>query len=187
MRAITDIGDPRLVKALAHPLRLRILSVLEQREASPSELAEELDAPLGNVAYHVRTLADLGLAKLVRRRARRGAVEHYYRVQGSPQVSDRAWAQVPETVKRAIVGTALEQAAGAAFAAAAEGGFDGDHSRLARRSLALDRDGFAALARALERFEREVEEIEAASAKRLQQDDGGPLTAGVVAMLFEGA
>src|SRR3954465_80381 len=70
MRAISDIGDPRLVKALAHPLRVQILSVLEERTASPSDLAEELGAPLGNVSYHVRTLTDLGLLKLGRARAR---------------------------------------------------------------------------------------------------------------------
>src|SRR5436853_259023 len=41
MRAISDIGDPRLVKALAHPLRVQILTTLEDRVASPSDLAAE--------------------------------------------------------------------------------------------------------------------------------------------------
>src|SRR3954467_3232590 len=118
MRAISDIGDPRLVKALAHPLRVQILTVLEGRTASPSDLAEELDAPLGNVSYHVRTLSDLGLLKLVRRRTRRGAVEHYYRARERATVSDRAWSQVPSVVRRSMVGVALEQAVDQAVAAA---------------------------------------------------------------------
>src|SRR3954470_404606 len=122
MRAISDIGDPRLVKALAHPLRVQILSTLEDRIASPSDLAAELDAPLGNVSYHVRTLADLGLVKLVKRRTRRGAVEHYYQARGRAQVTNRAWAQVPGVVKRSMVAAALEQAVDAAGAAAAAGG-----------------------------------------------------------------
>src|SRR5436190_15933750 len=126
MRAISDIGDPRLVKALAHPLRVQILTTLEDRVASPSDLAAELDAPLGNVSYHVRTLADLGLVKLVRRRTRRGAVEHYYEARGRAQVTDRAWAQVPNVVRRSMAGVALEQAMEQAAAAAADGGFDGD-------------------------------------------------------------
>ena len=66
MRTLHDINDPRLVKALAHPLRIRILAILEDRVASPSEIAEQLDAPLGNVSYHVRQLAELGLISLVR-------------------------------------------------------------------------------------------------------------------------
>src|SRR4051812_44703323 len=122
MRAISDIGDPRLVKALAHPLRVQILSTLEDRVASPSDLATELNAPLGNVSYHVRTLADLGLVKLVKRRTRRGAVEHYYQARGRAQVTNRAWAQVPGVVKRSMVAAALEQAVDAAGAAAAAGG-----------------------------------------------------------------
>ena len=65
MRPDKDVTDPRLVKALAHPLRFRILTVLDERMASPSELAEELGAPLGNVSYHVRILASLGLIRLV--------------------------------------------------------------------------------------------------------------------------
>src|SRR4051812_48000759 len=124
MRAISDIGDPRLVKALAHPLRVQILSTLEDRVASPSDLASELNAPLGNVSYHVRTLADLGLVKLVKRRTRRGAVEHYYQARGRAQVSNRAWAQVPGVVKRSMVAVALEQAVDQAGAAAAAGGLD---------------------------------------------------------------
>src|ERR687886_2662200 len=134
MRAISDIGDPRLVKALAHPLRVQILTVLEERTASPSDLAEELGAPLGNVSYHVRTLTELGLLKLVRRRTRRGAVEHYYRARGRATVSDRAWSQVPSVVRRSMTGVALEQAIEQAVAAAGGGGFDGDASSVTRPS-----------------------------------------------------
>ena len=53
--------DTTLMKALAHPLRQRILMELVTRVASPSELAEEFSEPLGNVSYHVRMLVDLEL------------------------------------------------------------------------------------------------------------------------------
>jgi DNA-binding transcriptional ArsR family regulator len=62
-----DITDPRLAKALAHPLRLEILRHLGDRTASPSEIAAEIGAPLTNVSYHVRKLRALGLIKLVRK------------------------------------------------------------------------------------------------------------------------
>src|SRR4051794_15100467 len=44
--------DQRIMKALSHPLRVRMLTLLNQKVSSPSELAEELDEPLGNVSYH---------------------------------------------------------------------------------------------------------------------------------------
>jgi DNA-binding transcriptional ArsR family regulator len=71
--------DPRVVKALSHPLRVRILSILGARVASPTQLAEETGEPLGNVSYHVRTLAGLGLIELVSTVPRRGVLEHRYR------------------------------------------------------------------------------------------------------------
>jgi hypothetical protein len=65
-----------------HPLRLRILEHLLLGEpgavASPNELSKELDAPLGNVSYHVGKLHEQGLLELVKTEPRRGAVEHFY-------------------------------------------------------------------------------------------------------------
>jgi DNA-binding transcriptional ArsR family regulator len=60
-------------KALAHPLRIRILAMLADHSASPVQLSSKLDATLGTVAYHVRTLHSLGLVELVDTRQRRGA------------------------------------------------------------------------------------------------------------------
>src|SRR4051794_8444742 len=167
MRAISDIGDPRLVKALAHPLRVQILTVLEERTASPSDLAEELGAPLGNVSYHVRTLADLGLLKLVRRRTRRGAVEHYYRARERATVSDKAWSQVPSVVRRSMVGVALEQAVDAAVTAAGSGGFESEGTSVTRHSVALDDEAVRELGGALARLHAELATIEERAAKRL--------------------
>ena len=79
MSPTADSSEPHVVKALAHPLRVRALAILTEREASPSELADELDEPLGNVSYHVRLLHDLGLIELVGTTPRRGAIEHHYR------------------------------------------------------------------------------------------------------------
>jgi DNA-binding transcriptional ArsR family regulator len=188
MRAISDIGDPRLVKALAHPLRVQILSTLEDRIASPSDLATELDAPLGNVSYHVRTLADLGLVKLVKRRTRRGAVEHYYQARGRAQVTNRAWAQVPGVVKRSMVAVALEQAVDHAGAAAVAGGFDHEDANLSRESVTLDQQGWTELSQAIERLHQELGTIQDQSAKRLKgAGDDASRQAGLVTMLFEAA
>ena len=59
--------DPRIVRALSHPIRHRVLVALNERVASPKELAAELGEPLGNVSYHTRVLAQLGCIELVAR------------------------------------------------------------------------------------------------------------------------
>lgn len=69
-----------VVKAVAHPIRREILRRLEATNGgmSPKMFADVLDRPLGDVAYHIRTLSDAGLLKLVTTKPRRGALEHFY-------------------------------------------------------------------------------------------------------------
>ena len=69
---------------MSHPLRVRILAMLDERTASPVELAGWLGASLGTVAYHVRTLERIGLVELVSETRVRGAVEHHYLMRAPP-------------------------------------------------------------------------------------------------------
>jgi DNA-binding transcriptional ArsR family regulator len=55
---VSELLPPTVAaKAVAHPLRAAILKALEDREASPVELARELQESLPNIGYHVRALA----------------------------------------------------------------------------------------------------------------------------------
>src|SRR5438309_1528453 len=148
MKPHTDV-DARVIKALAHPLRVRILSVLEQRAASPSEIAEELGAPLGNVSYHVRQLAALKLIRLVRRTPRRGAIEHHYKADARPHISDAGWAEVPEIVKQAMIGAALGNISSKVNASAGAGGFSRPEAHLSRTQVVLDGKGWEEVAKEL--------------------------------------
>ncbi|MEA2361317.1 MAG: hypothetical protein QOD71_462 [Thermoleophilaceae bacterium] len=73
-----ELSPPDAAKAIAHPLRLAILERLYDRDASPVELAREMQESLANVSYHVRALHELGAVALVRQRQVRGAMEHTY-------------------------------------------------------------------------------------------------------------
>jgi len=184
VRPDKDVTDARLVKALAHPLRVRILGVLDERMASPSELAEELDAPLGNVSYHVRILASLGLIRLVRETPRRGSVEHHYEAVPRPMISDEAWSLVPDTVKRAVIGAALEGAGRAVAAAAAAGGFDRPQAVLARETARLDAEGWQALAEAARAFGEQAQAVRRDAEARLAETGETGEEATVLVMLF---
>ncbi|HMJ03022.1 MAG TPA: winged helix-turn-helix domain-containing protein, partial [Conexibacter sp.] len=174
MRPYSDINDPRLIKALAHPLRVRILSLLETRDmASPNEMSEELGVSLGVMSYHVRRLHALGFLELVKRTPRRGAIEHHYRAKARPRVSDDVWAETPGIVKRAMVGATLQQITGYVNAAAAGGGFDRSESHLSRTLLMLDEEGWEQLAREMVRWVDVVERIEAETQERISKLPGG--------------
>lgn len=67
---------------LGHPLRTCIIEATAEAEtASPRVLADALGHPLGDVSYHVRTLAGAGLLREAGTTPRRGAVEHFYAVE----------------------------------------------------------------------------------------------------------
>jgi len=56
--------DPRNLKALAHPLRVRLLGALrEYGPATPSMLAERLGESSGSTSYHLRQLAAFGFVE----------------------------------------------------------------------------------------------------------------------------
>jgi DNA-binding transcriptional ArsR family regulator len=73
----------REAKALAHPLRLRILRLCGQQEMTNKQLAVRLDRDPGTVLYHVRQLADAGfLVQAPVRTGDSGALEKPYRSTG---------------------------------------------------------------------------------------------------------
>jgi DNA-binding transcriptional ArsR family regulator len=189
LKPITNIDDPRYVKAMSHPLRVRILAMLEERTASPVELAGWLGASLGTVAYHVRTLERIGLIELVRETRVRGAVEHHYRSKERPRVSDEAWAAAPAIAKQAAVSSSLQTIDAYARAASAAGGFDHANSHLTRTALTLDARGWNDLSRACMRLFGQLDRIEDAAKERMERNphSGETKDVALVMMLFEAA
>jgi len=189
MKPITNIDDPRYVKAMSHPLRVRILALLDERTASPVELAGWLGATLGAVAYHVRTLERMGLIELVHETRVRGAVEHHYRSCERPRVSDDAWAAAPPIAKQAAVSASLQTIDAYARAASAAGGFDHGNSHLTRTALQLDARGWNELSRACLRLLSQVDRIEEAARERIERNphSGETRDIALVMMLFEAA
>jgi DNA-binding transcriptional ArsR family regulator len=187
VKPLISITDPRLVKALAHPLRLQILSIVEQRTASPKELAQEIGAPLTHVSYHVRQLAELGVIKLERTTPRRGAVEHHYRMEARPSITEEAWRGAPEIAKQALIGAVLGQVSTHVNAAAAEAGFSREGAHLSRLPLELDAEGWDEASKALAALVSELERIQADANKRTKRAHDDVTSAMAVTMLFEAA
>jgi DNA-binding transcriptional ArsR family regulator len=101
--------EQNIVKALAHPLRVRILTVLNDRMASPNELRKVLEEGLSQVSYHVKVLKDFEMIELVKAEPRRGAVEHFYRATSKvfvPSWVAKAW---PKSARDGVAGTIMEQ------------------------------------------------------------------------------
>jgi DNA-binding transcriptional ArsR family regulator len=178
--------DPRLAKALAHPLRARILAVLNERVASPNEIAEQLEERLPNVSYHVRALVDLECIELVRTAQRRGAIEHFYQALKRPFFSDRDWKRLPRSARQALADIGLQliwDDVSQAIEAGTLGARPDMH--VSRNPLVLDERGWGEMTDALARLLTEAEGIARRSSKRLEKSADGAIPSKLVLMHFE--
>jgi DNA-binding transcriptional ArsR family regulator len=185
-RTTLDLVDPRIAKALSHPMRARILVILNERVASPNEIAETIDERLPNVSYHVRALLELGCIELVDTAQRRGAIEHYYRAVVRPFFSERDWKRLPRSGRQAISGTALEVIWEDVADAVNAGSFDARPERyLVHSPMKLDEEGWAAMTELLDATLAEAEKIGSKSAARLKKAEETGVPTRLVLMHFE--
>lgn len=164
--AIPGTPESRIAKALAHPLRARILQRLGERVASPSDLAAELDAPLGVISYHVRMLRDYDCLELVRTEPRGGALQHFYKATARPNLDEALRRTLPSSLRRELTGETLQGLVSDLAAAADAGTLEDPEAMLSRTPLELDQRGFKALNKLLEKTHERTLAIAAESAAR---------------------
>jgi DNA-binding transcriptional ArsR family regulator len=185
-RSSLDLVDPRIAKALSHPMRARILVILNERVASPNEIAETIHERLPNVSYHVRALLDLGCIELVDTAQRRGAIEHYYRAVVRPFFTDSDWKRIPRSGRQAISDTVLQVIWEDASEAIKAGTFDSRPDRyLTHTPMVVDEQGWAEIADVMAQAYGKVEKIESQSARRLKKSKEAGVPTRVVLMQFE--
>jgi DNA-binding transcriptional ArsR family regulator len=161
-----------VAKAFAHPLRVEILIILNERVASPNLLAQELDRSLNLVAYHVRVLEKYDCIELVDTKQRRGATEHFYRATRRQFLSDSEWARMPESLRPGLSGAMLKSIFDDIDEAMVKGTLDEVEDRhLSRTPMVVDKTGWSEVASLLSETLGRVLEIQAESSERLAGSD----------------
>jgi hypothetical protein len=97
---------------LGHPIRVRILEILNEGPKSPSQFVEEGLVPkemyrsypqaLSLAAYHFRELEKAGCLEIAESIQRRGAVEHIYRGLARVYFTDEDFEQLPIEDRRRL-------------------------------------------------------------------------------------
>jgi DNA-binding transcriptional ArsR family regulator len=176
----------QLAKALAHPLRVRILTSLHKGVSSPNQLSQELGEPLGNVSYHVKTLLEYDCVELVKTEPRRGAVEHFYRATERAFFSASDWEKIPASARKGISGSILEMIGHDASAALIAGSIDArTDSHVSRTPLVIDDKGWTELTELLSETLNRAIEIQEESATRLAEDKTDPIATKLAILHFE--
>ncbi len=92
----TQEVELRLAKAMAHPVRVRVLELLRQEQLAAVEAADRLNVPLSNMSYHFRTLRDLECIEEVGAELVRGSVKTTYRACVDLLFMQARWGEVDE-------------------------------------------------------------------------------------------
>src|SRR3954470_19769036 len=144
-RPAGETSEARIAKALAHPLRARILQRLREGASSPRARGTARDAPLGVISYHVRMLREYECVELVRTEPRRGALQHFYRAIARPNLDDGQWRTLPASLRGELSGETLSGLVDDLGAAADAGTLDDAELVLTRAPLELDERAFKKL------------------------------------------
>lgn len=155
--------DPRLARALSHPLRTEVLAILSDRCASPREMADILGEELSNVSYHTLELLKLGCIEVVDTEKVRGAVKTRYRATARVFLDHDDWDRLSKPTRIGISINAVNELIRRATDAISKGTFDKRKSRIiATFKMDADeqawRDANAAVRAACERLSQIEEE-----------------------------
>lgn len=161
-----DLSDERIIRAVGHPLRRKILTILDEETASPKELAARLEKNVSVVSYHVGVLRDLGLLEVAGQRRRRGAIETHYRSGARPTLDEGAWAALSPSVRRSRWNSELRELTGTLDAASRHNALELEGALIAQRSLDLDEEGRTAAYACLQALWERLDQISSESKQR---------------------
>jgi hypothetical protein len=178
-----DPIDQRLVRSLAHPLRIQILELLTDRVASPNLIANELESGLSDVAYHTRALDRYGALELVDTAQRRGATEHFYKATPGAFVGGPPWRKVPRSIRGGVSAATLQTFLDKAIAALEAGTLDGRDDTVFRwMPLHLDEEGWREVIATMEEATKLMLAAHVRSQDRLRESGGEGVVSTVVGM-----
>lgn len=169
----------KLAKALANPVRGRIMMELSVRPLSPSQFQAIAGGNLGNIARYFRQLDEWDYVEVVETRRgghRRGGVEHIYRRTQPTLVTTEAWERLP-TFVREDISTNMVVSYLARLAEAIEAGtFDAETDRhFSWDKPTLDRQAWGELNARLDEVLDWLPELARESAERMQDSGEEPI------------
>jgi DNA-binding transcriptional ArsR family regulator len=181
-----EIVDQRVIRALAHPVRAQALAILNERVASPNEIAKQLEQGVGHVSYHINVLKECECIELVDTAQRRGAVEHYYRATSPVSIGAKDWSRLPASVRPALSATLAQDLVEDMAAALSAGTFDAREDRhLAWTPMIVDEQGWEDAKKILAGALEQVLAVQAASAKRLAKAGEPGIQVSIASMAYE--
>ncbi|HKF82483.1 MAG TPA: hypothetical protein VKB23_05940 [Solirubrobacterales bacterium] len=171
-----EAGKVPASEALRHPIRVRILEVVNERDISPSQFMQMGFAPelehsqktLSQLSYHFRKLLEYDCIEIKERIPRRGATEHLYSSRARAYFTDEEWTALTQRERCLISRTMYQGLAARAEGAMIAHTFDSRSDRhLTWIAMEVDERGWSELMGTLAGTYGEVEQIRHDARERL--------------------
>lgn len=181
---------------LQHPLRVRILEVLDEGPRSPSQFVQEGLFPaelfsdyqkaLSLASYHFRALEKEGCVEIVESIPRRGAVEHVYRGKSRIYLTDEEFEELSPEQRAKLSTISVQSLVARVDTAIRTKTFDARTDRhMTWRQLHLDERGWKDAMAALGACYEEIEQIRQDALDRLAASGEQVVTTTIGILGFE--
>jgi DNA-binding transcriptional ArsR family regulator len=177
--------DPRIIRALADPVRQQVLTVLSEFPSSAMTLADALELPITTVREHLAALVDNDAAEAVDD-VDVARDERRYRAMMRPFLDDAHWRQLSSEQRQALFGLTLRSIARRIDDATSADGFGHPQTHVSLSRLELDEQGWQEVTDLLAGVVEEAMEIEADCADRRGRGESGELVGTNLAVLHFG-
>ena len=172
----------RLAKAMAHPVRLKALELMNERPIAPVEVSEQIGVELSNVSYHFRTLLELDCIEAAGTEQVRGSIKTTYRSKVRLTFDSGVWESLSRLGKSGLTASVLQKMMTRASDALASNTFDGvKEPHLSVSTIKVDWEGWDEIFEMLATTMFRIAEIEKESAERAADvDERFPATVGML-------
>lgn len=169
----------KLAKALANPMRAKIMTELSVRPLSPSQFQAIAGGDLGNIARYFRQLEEWKFVEVIETRRgghRRGGVEHIYRRIQSNLIKTEEWEILPTFVREDISANMLASYFARVNEAVETGTFDAETDRhFSWDKPTLDRQAWEELNERLDEVLDWLPQLAGESAERMKESGEEPI------------
>lgn len=173
--------EERVTDALAHRVRIEILTLLNEGVYTADDIAELIGESRQNVHHHLRRLSGGGSIEIAKIEKRRNTDLHFYRAVEMPSFSEEDIAAMTPEERQATAGLIVQCSTAELMAALRAGKLKNDlQICLAWRWFNLDEQGREDLADEQHKLWERIQEIEVESTNR-RSSSGEDATSYVVA------
>lgn len=181
------IINVEVAKALGNVFRQEICWLLNERVASPTDVAKEFGESLNKVCHHMKVLEEAKCIELAYERTIGNRIQHFYQATPRAFLEDKSWPSVPPNVQVGMRGELLQTISHDAVEAVVNETYDAVPAHMSWTPLMTDGKGQIEAYEILLRALREILDLRAPARQRLAASGEPGIPYSIAMLAFQSA